>query len=361
MAVCYYSPIGNAQQFFTNQGVVLSGGSLTTYLAGSVTPQVTYTDATGVTPNNNPMVLNSAGYVQSPIWIPINTAIKFVLKDSLSNTIWTWDNVSGINDTSSIVLNEWQSTGLTPSYIDANHFTVTGNQTAVYSVYRRVKVTVTAGIRYATITTSVFGAGVTTVTLLFDSGSLDNGLSSALISFQNPNDPSVPGYINYLMNLNQTQFRDSSNNPTWLMNSTGQWYSNGNSQPAASISTSASKNSAPGTFTTYSTTDWNQGGMTVSASNGTIQVPVAGKYLITWSGTLTLSGGIGLALYETRKNASISGIPIYYMYGSGGSTSGGLSYLLALAANDTLDMYLASIAGTGASAIVQQFGATLLL
>jgi hypothetical protein len=90
--------ITNAVQYFTNQGVVLSGGTITTYIAGTTTPQATYTDATGVTQNSNPITLGSNGYPPNQIWIPNGVLVKFVLKDASSNTIWTEDNVPGVND-----------------------------------------------------------------------------------------------------------------------------------------------------------------------------------------------------------------------------------------------------------------------
>ena len=64
--------------------------------------------------------------------------------------------------------------GITATYIAANQFSVTGNQTADFHAGRRVKAALTGGDVYSTISGSVFGA-VTTVTL-FDS-ELDNTLT----------------------------------------------------------------------------------------------------------------------------------------------------------------------------------------
>ena len=76
---------------FDNNGIPLFNGQLFTYQAGTTTPLVTYTDSTGSTPNANPVVLNSRG--EGNVWIPPNTAYKFVLEDSSGNTIWTVDNI----------------------------------------------------------------------------------------------------------------------------------------------------------------------------------------------------------------------------------------------------------------------------
>lgn len=82
------------QQFMDNNGVPLSGGSLYTYQAGTTTPQATYTDQSGVTPNANPIVLDSAG--RCAMWLDPTLSYKFLLQDSGGNTIKTIDNVIGL-------------------------------------------------------------------------------------------------------------------------------------------------------------------------------------------------------------------------------------------------------------------------
>ena len=101
MAV-FLSPVGGvAAQFFTNTGVVLTGGKLYTYSAGTTTPAATYTSAAGVTFNTNPIILDAAGRVpgSGEIWIGSSVQYKFVLKDSNDVLIATYDNISGINST----------------------------------------------------------------------------------------------------------------------------------------------------------------------------------------------------------------------------------------------------------------------
>jgi hypothetical protein len=79
-------------QFFTANGVPLSGGKLYTYAAGTVTPLATYTDYNAGTANTNPVILNSRG--EASIWL--GTSMYYmVLKDSTDVQIWTADNVSG--------------------------------------------------------------------------------------------------------------------------------------------------------------------------------------------------------------------------------------------------------------------------
>lgn len=93
------SPVGGvAAQFFTNDGVPLSGGLINTYAAGSSTPQATYTSASGSIAHSNPIVLDSAGRVPSgEIWLTDGASYKFVLKDFTGALIATYDNIVGIN------------------------------------------------------------------------------------------------------------------------------------------------------------------------------------------------------------------------------------------------------------------------
>jgi hypothetical protein len=100
MAVNLSALAGAGQQFFDNSGVILSGGKLYSYAAGTTTPQTTYTSASGSTAHTNPIVLNSAGRVATgEIWLTAGNNYKFALYTSTDVLIATWDNITGINGT----------------------------------------------------------------------------------------------------------------------------------------------------------------------------------------------------------------------------------------------------------------------
>ena len=96
MAV-FLSPVGGAAaQFFTNSGVILSGGKLYTYAAGTTTPKTSYTSSSGNTAHTNPIILDSAGRVPGgEVWL-LPSPYKFVLYTSANVLIATYDNISGI-------------------------------------------------------------------------------------------------------------------------------------------------------------------------------------------------------------------------------------------------------------------------
>ncbi len=100
MATGFISPIGLVVQYFTDQGVILAGGKIQVYAAGTTTPLATYTDSTLVTPNANPMILDSSGRPPAGVafWVPSNSQHKVVLMDANSVVIKTIDNLYGIND-----------------------------------------------------------------------------------------------------------------------------------------------------------------------------------------------------------------------------------------------------------------------
>jgi len=115
------------QQFTDNNGNLLSGGKLFTYIAGTTTKQTTYTDSTGGTPNTNPIILNSRG--ECTIWLTQNQAYKFTLSPSTdtdppTNAFWTADNLQpglGVIASGGLLGNSsGSSTVPTPQTIGAN-------------------------------------------------------------------------------------------------------------------------------------------------------------------------------------------------------------------------------------------------
>lgn len=90
------NPYGR-QQFFDASGRPLSGGKICQFAAGTTTPLATYTDASGLFQNANPLILDAGGY--GVLWLTAN-AYKFVLKTAGSDLTcntgtqqWVLDNI----------------------------------------------------------------------------------------------------------------------------------------------------------------------------------------------------------------------------------------------------------------------------
>jgi hypothetical protein len=200
MASVFLSPIGGAAwQFFTDEGVVLSGGLLYTYLAETTTPAATFTTASASVTNPNPIVLNSSGRTPNEIWLTQGQAYKFVVETSTNVLVTpgTWDNISGINDVSiSSSQSVWVSSNLTPTFISTTTFSVPGNNTSIFTVNRRIQAVIGAGTVYGYVSASSFGSSITTVTVVLDSGVLDSGLSSILYGQDDPTHSSINPFLN---------------------------------------------------------------------------------------------------------------------------------------------------------------------
>ena len=87
---------------------------------------------------------------------------------------------------------EWRDWGHTPTRTADTTFTVTGDQTAVYTVGRRIQCTDSSTL-YGTITASAYTT-LTTVTVSLDSGNLSASLSAVALGLDPTNKPlSAPG------------------------------------------------------------------------------------------------------------------------------------------------------------------------
>lgn len=81
-----FSPLGTG-------GLAVPGGVLYSYVAGSLTPQNTFTDETGVSANTNPVILDSTG--NANVWLTPGVSYRFDLYDSSGVLLRTVDNVPG--------------------------------------------------------------------------------------------------------------------------------------------------------------------------------------------------------------------------------------------------------------------------
>ena len=189
MAVSF-SPIFNSQSV-NGDGDPAVGWKVYSYVANSATPLATYTTETGDVQQSNPIVLNALGFpTTGQIWLTANTPYKLVLTDENDVVKKTEDNILGVPEITA-TQDEWVASGLTPTYVSATSFTLTGDQTAAFNVGRRLKTTNTVGTIYSTITASAFGA-VTTVTVVNDSGTLDSGLSAVSYGLLSSANSSLP-------------------------------------------------------------------------------------------------------------------------------------------------------------------------
>jgi hypothetical protein len=112
-------------QFFDANGSPLVGGKVYTYAAGTTTPLQTYTDATGVTPNTNPVILDSRG--ECNLWFSTASSYKVVLESATNVLQWTVDNIATYGTMTSQNSNNVAITGGTISGVTITTSTITGD------------------------------------------------------------------------------------------------------------------------------------------------------------------------------------------------------------------------------------------
>ena len=136
------SPWGPKPQFELTTGLPAVGNKLFFYVAGSVNTKLdTYTDSTGGSANTNPIILNSLGNPPNEIWFTAGLQYKVVYAPSTdtdppTSPIWTIDNLKGQNDTSTAV-DQWQASGVTPTFVSTTSFTLAGDQTTAFHIGRQ--------------------------------------------------------------------------------------------------------------------------------------------------------------------------------------------------------------------------------
>ena len=175
MTTVALSPLFNGQQFFDNNGNMLSGGQLGFYVANSSSVlQNIYADNLGTIPLANPIVLNSSGRYNGEIWLDttLNYNVVIYQSDGIS-VISSYNNVAGIAATlATSGSTEWGSVvGGTATEVTTTQISNTGNYLSTYTVNRRVKVVDTGGTWYGYVA-SVSGPNPTVVNIVFDSGAM---------------------------------------------------------------------------------------------------------------------------------------------------------------------------------------------
>lgn len=86
---------------------------------------------------------------------------------------------------------EWINYNFTPTYISATQFSLPGNVTVTYQVGRRVQATDGATSVYGTITASAF-TSVTTITVVWDTGVLQTGVTIVYVGITSAVSTSAP-------------------------------------------------------------------------------------------------------------------------------------------------------------------------
>lgn len=181
------SMIGPKFYAWDRNGKPLAGGKLYTYQARTNAPKATYQSEDAVVENTNPVILNGEGYAN----VYLVGSYKMVLKDDKDNEIWSSDPVTASE------ASEWGNC-LSATYLSPTSFSVAGNFVDKYEQNRKVRINNNAAeYAYSLIESSVYAAGVTTITV--KDAVITTGISEVCLSIVSEN--SVPGIKAGTVNL----------------------------------------------------------------------------------------------------------------------------------------------------------------
>lgn len=130
-------------------GKPLAAGKIFTYQAGTSVQQATFTDATGLVQNTNPVILDAAGCAS--IWLTSGQAYRFVAQNSNGAQEWVTDQVSGL----ATVGSAFNQAITTVSFSATPTFTATGQ-------YQVFKMMLTGNVTSSTLSMT----GVTTPSIV---------------------------------------------------------------------------------------------------------------------------------------------------------------------------------------------------
>jgi len=199
--------INPLNQFFNLDGSPLNNGKLYFGEEGKDPEQFPiqmYWDEAGLVPALQPIRTTSGYAARTGSPAILYCGSKYSLRVLASNDVQVF-YLASAGSAAAEAFSAFSPSNLTPSYVSASVFTVTGAQTAVLPQGLRLKFQVTAGTVYGTVQSSVYGA-LTTVTMAMDSGqSLDAGLSSFEVGFSPVND-AIPRGIFPTIPQNYGQF-----------------------------------------------------------------------------------------------------------------------------------------------------------
>jgi hypothetical protein len=137
---------------------------------------------------------------------------------------------------------------------------------------------------------------------------------------------------------------------------------NGTGQPSARVMNAATRTTA-GAWTTYSSTNHNYTS-SMNASTGVFTAPVAGRYFVTYRGNGSCTGGDGgvtTAIYVNGALANAAGGIVTQMNTAGSGNGYAESAVISLAVNDTVDIRVVTVAGSGTIALnCNEFSVCLL-
>jgi hypothetical protein len=179
---------GGEPAFVDSNGNPYSGGKLYFYDANTSDPRTVYKDADATLEWTQPITLDSAGRLESPIFIPTGD-FKEVFKNSAGTTIYTFDDLPGAFDQAALEVEFAKPER--PVIAKASNYTITeddlGSLVAVNATGGNVTITIPVANDAgdgATLVVKKIDSGVNTVTIATTGGETIDGATTYVLSVQ---------------------------------------------------------------------------------------------------------------------------------------------------------------------------------
>lgn len=290
-------------QFISAAGVPIVGAKLYTYLAGTSTPEATFTDYTGATPNANPVIADARGEVV--VWLDRAKAYKFTLRDASDNLIWTEDQInyagaSGFSQTFAAGTAANPSVnfvGATTSGLYSPGSNQVGISTNGASAVQ-IDASQNVGMGGAPSTRlDVYGTGKFRGALTVTTGGVIIQASGLVIS---AGGATITGATAITGNTSvaggtfaSRGFADNATAAAWSLDTTGRLVNNGATQPRFNAQRATSQQTS-GTVLIFNSEAYDIGSVYNSAT-GVFTAPVAGEYAFSTSAEFTNATGATVA------------------------------------------------------------------
>jgi hypothetical protein len=340
-------PPNGKYQVFDANGDPIVGAKLYTYLAGTSTPQATYTDYTGAVAAANPLISDSRGEIE--IWIDRSIAYKFTLTDASDVLIWTVDqvNYAGVSGTSqtfaagSAAAPSVNFVGALTSGMyspGANQVGISTNGASAIQIDSSQNV----GLGGAASTKlDVYGTTKVRGTLTITTGGFSaTGTATIVGAVTITGATSITGALTVAGGIFSSRgFVDNATVPSWNIDSSGRLLNNGTNQPSFAAYRATSQQ-ASGTTLIMNTEQFDRGGNYNNAT-GVFTAPVAGVYSFSASAELTNSTGANVA-GQLLINCSTAGsvASSSFTYATGTIFSVSTSVVVYLVASETVQAVL---------------------
>jgi hypothetical protein len=189
-------PVPKQQFFLETSGAGQApnaGGYILFYQAGTSNATSVYFDALGTVPAGSNVSLDGNGFAPQ---LYLNGYVKMAVYSANGVLQWSADNVSsspGANASNvSSLNNQWITLAGPYTWISGTQFSVATNLTATLQLGMRIQEVDGSGTHTGTITAASYGAPNTTVTVVWDSGSMASSITSIAYGMLTPVAPAIP-------------------------------------------------------------------------------------------------------------------------------------------------------------------------